>query len=871
MAPKWPLTGRAEELAVINGLTRRRDGPAGVVLAGAAGVGKTRLAREALAAAEQRGALTRWAVATASARALPLGAFAATLGVIGPDPARLVRQASEALLAGAGKAGVIVGVDDAHLLDELSAVLVHQLVLRQAATVVLTLRTGETAPDAVTALWKDGHLTRLELQPLSTEETATLVEARLTGPVDSAAARRLWAITRGNALYLRQLVDGELESHRLHQVAGVWRWAGELALSPGLMELVAARIGQQPDALSDVIDVLAFGEPLGVALLAELTDSTAVEAAEARGLIEVYADGQRLQARLAHPLYGEVQRARIGTLHARRLRGRIAGALAATGGRRPGDTLRRALLTLDSDLAPDPVLLTDAARRATELGDLALAERLARAAVAAGGGFEPQLILGNALGWSGRGDEAETELATLGVLACSDAQRAQAAIPRLAALAFTLGRPDQAERVLDAVASTISDDTAVLELAGMRSVIDAFLGRTIQAAETAAGVLAHPQRSPAASHLAGWGLATACGGLGHLEGADEAVRGIGARADSFQIGLHQAAVVVAMWLRALLLGGLVDQAEHAAKRYRERCQDTPGPGDVMTCVMSAEVAKYRGQVHTAARWLRQAIAGSQIADPGGWSYYALVALTGAFGMAGDATPARQSLVEMMAARHPTFVLLEPEVLLAQAWAAAAEGTVSEAIARASQAADVAQSQHQPAMEVYALHTAVCFGDRTVADRLAQLATEVDGPRAPAAAAHAAALATDDGNALHAASVLLEKLGTLLLAADAAAQAAAAHARHGRRGSAQAASTRAHQLAEACEGARTPALAALAAPPSLTDREREIIALVARGLSNRQIAERLVVSVRTVEGHLYRACAKLGASDRTELAALLRGD
>lgn len=226
VAATWPLTGQAEELSLISGLTRRRDGPAGVVLAGSAGVGKTRLAREALAVAEQRGALSRWAAATASARALPLGAFAATLGMVGPDPARQVRQASEALLAGAGRAGVIVGVDDAHLLDELSATLVHQLVLRRAATMVLTLRTGETAPDAVTALWKDGHLTRLELQPLSRDEVTSLVEARLGGPVDSAAARRLWTITKGNALYLRQLVDGELESSRLHQVAGMWQWSG---------------------------------------------------------------------------------------------------------------------------------------------------------------------------------------------------------------------------------------------------------------------------------------------------------------------------------------------------------------------------------------------------------------------------------------------------------------------------------------------------------------------------------------------------------------------------------------------------------------------------------------------------------------------
>jgi DNA-binding NarL/FixJ family response regulator len=64
---------------------------------------------------------------------------------------------------------------------------------------------------------------------------------------------------------------------------------------------------------------------------------------------------------------------------------------------------------------------------------------------------------------------------------------------------------------------------------------------------------------------------------------------------------------------------------------------------------------------------------------------------------------------------------------------------------------------------------------------------------------------------------------------------------------------------------------LTTPLSLTRREREIVTLAAGGLSNRQIANRLVVSVRTVEGHLYRACAKLGTSDRTELAALIFGD
>jgi DNA-binding CsgD family transcriptional regulator len=866
----WPLTGRSEELSRISGLTRRRDGPAGVVLAGAAGVGKTRLAREALAAAEQRGALTRWAVGTASARALPLGAFAATLGVVGPDPAWLVRQASEALLAGAGRAGVVVGVDDAHLLDELSAVLVHQLVLRRAVSVVLTLRTGETAPDAVTALWKDGHLPRLELDPLSQDETATLVEARLGGPVDSGAARRLWSSTRGNALYLWQLVDGELESGRLRQVAGVWRWSGELALSPGLVELVSTRIGQLPEAQREVLEVLALGEPLGVPLLVRLTDAVAVEQVEARGLVEVYPDGRRLQARLAHPLFGEIQQAQIGTFHARRLRGRIACALGATGGRRADDTLRRAVLMLDSDLRADPVLLTDAARRATELGDLTLVVRVARAAVQAGGGFEPLLLLGYALSWSGRWAEAETELAALGALARTDAQRAQATSPRVLSLTWSWGRPAEAEAVLDAAARTISDDAAALELAGLRSILDAYLGRTVQAAHTAAGVLAHPRCSLAATRLAGWGLATASGGLGRLEGVEDTLRRIDARAEGFEIGLHHVVVVASMWLWGLVLAGLLDRADQVARRYRERCQDTPGLGEVLTSLMCAAVAMSRGQVRTAARWYRQAIAAIQGADPGGVSFDGLVGLTSALGMAGDVTQARQALVEMTAARHPAFVYLEPEVRLAGAWVAAADGGVSEAVALAREAAEGAASQGQPAVEVVALHTAVCFGDRTVADRLAQLATQVDGPRAPAAAAHAAAIAADDGAALHAASVQLEQIGALLLAADAAAQAATVFTRQDRRGSARAAATRAHRLAQACEGARTPALAAIAAPLPLTHREREIVTLAAGGLSNRDIAQRLIISVRTVENHLYRACTKLGTTDRTELTALLHG-
>jgi DNA-binding NarL/FixJ family response regulator len=53
---------------------------------------------------------------------------------------------------------------------------------------------------------------------------------------------------------------------------------------------------------------------------------------------------------------------------------------------------------------------------------------------------------------------------------------------------------------------------------------------------------------------------------------------------------------------------------------------------------------------------------------------------------------------------------------------------------------------------------------------------------------------------------------------------------------------------------------------LTEREAEIAALIARGLSNRSIAEKLVLSARTVETHVANAMGKLGFSSRAQLAA-----
>jgi DNA-binding CsgD family transcriptional regulator len=110
------------------------------------------------------------------------------------------------------------------------------------------------------------------------------------------------------------------------------------------------------------------------------------------------------------------------------------------------------------------------------------------------------------------------------------------------------------------------------------------------------------------------------------------------------------------------------------------------------------------------------------------------------------------------------------------------------------------------------------------------------------------------------------MGDLVAAVDAAAHAAIAFRHQDLRGSALSCAARAEALAEQCGGASTPALRQATERLPLTDREREIVMLVAAGLSNREMAARLNLSTRTVESHIYRAMARTGTTSREDLAA-----
>jgi DNA-binding CsgD family transcriptional regulator len=251
----------------------------------------------------------------------------------------------------------------------------------------------------------------------------------------------------------------------------------------------------------------------------------------------------------------------------------------------------------------------------------------------------------------------------------------------------------------------------------------------------------------------------------------------------------------------------------------------------------------------------------------GWGYRYHVPRAAALAMRGSTGETAAALGALDELRRP-FRSLDYERSLAQAWIAAAQGGVSEAITIVLSAAERAAAKGQFAAEVLCLQTATQFGDRTGAPRLHELESVVEGPRVGLAARFAAALRDDNAAELSSVSGEFEQMGDLVAAVDAAAHAALAFRRHDKRGSALGCASRADALAEQCGGVSTPALLQAAEPLPLTDREREIVMLIGEGLSNREVAERLTLSVRTVESHIYRAMSKTGTTSRDELTALL---
>jgi DNA-binding CsgD family transcriptional regulator len=869
---QWPLVGRHEQLDLFT--ASLADPRAhGFVIHGAPGVGKTRLADQCLALADQQGRNVARATATDGSRSAPLGALAPLLPAsIGDERADLVAIVSEvrAVLSDQGDRGpLVLFVDDLHLLDTTSATLVSQLVDADLLFLVATVRSNEPLPSGVEALWQRARVRRVDLEDLDRAAVGTLLHLVLRGPVEATTVAEIYAASQGNVLLVRELVLGALDRGNLIEQRGVWRLIGPLVTTPRLHELLAGRLGSLPEGAGEVLDILAIWEPAGLGTLESVVGADQLELLDRAGLLTVRSEGRRQQVSLAHPLYGEILRSRMPALTRRRLLLEHADRIAGYGARRREDAIRIAAARLDAVGSADPALLVKAARLARYGQDFPHVERLSRAAVVDGVTPEAGLLLGEALHELGRFPEAD-EVLTAAQAATTDDDQLLVYITEIHSrnLMWGLLRHDEALAVNDAARARVRDPAGRAELTLNEGLLLTYSGRPRDSLEVLGKVA--PDPDPRARALRALAELPALVAIGRCatgaELLDEAFTEQMALPDQIAIpgpGNH-------ILIRAYALaecGRLVEASALAAAAYEATPPTAPPDALMWLAHQIGRCALLSGRLATAERWLAEALARSEENDLRGPRRLVLSALATAAAGRGDAEQAAAAARELD--RLAPFPFTRPEQELGRAWARVAAGDLPGARQVLRDAAATAAADGYRPCEAWLLHDVARLGEpATVADRLAVLAGECEGELVAAYAAHAAAAGSGDAAGLAAAADTFERLGATLLAAEAATEAAQAHQSDGDRRAASALGVRATTLAGACEGARTPGLAATVMVVPLTPRERDIAAFAAQGQSSKEIADRLYLSVRTVNNHLQNVYSKLGVNGRRQLAAAL---
>jgi DNA-binding CsgD family transcriptional regulator len=856
----WPLTGR--HLALEAGLDALSDGAAALFLVGGPGVGKTRLAHELLQRIEVDGTPTARVIATMSDQRAPLAAISHLLPpTSGVDVTTIFQSAREVLTADAGR--LVLHVDDAQFLDPSSASLLGNLADAQSLQLVVTARTGDPLPDAFAALRASESVLTVTLDDLDAISVDSLLHRVLGAPLDGAAEAQLLEISGGNPLFLRELVTGAIEDGALREIAGVWRLDGTIPPNAALAERILDRVKVLPEAVRDALDVIAVAEPIGLDDLEARFGLEALEALEQRGLIRVDVDGRRNQVRLAHPVYGEAVRSTLGRIRLRRLARDQAERVSGYEARRRDDGIRVVRWQMDAGLSPDPTLALAAARVARHALDFETAADMARAALEAGEqGAAP--LLGESL--YEIGDFAGLEEVVVAALAANPPEADFVQLTRTRAIGLLWGAGDHelAIAMLAAAEAAVSDPRHQELLRFARALDIAWSGDPSAALELAEPLLASAHEAVVVqAALVVELVAATVGPTGRtLELVDRWLPVHLALPDLSET-THPGNHLVTKALALANAGRLSEAGELAEFGYEAAVSSHSKIGQMWFSLQLGQISLARGDAEAADRWFRQQIA---LCDVIGHTRPRLVGLCQhaiALAHLGEAAAARECLAAIDASPVPLLPLFAIERARAAAWVAAVSGDLTGARRALIAGAEAAEAAGITLLAALARLDALRLGDPAQAVPLRSAAVSVDSRIVDLAADWAEGLS--DGGSLETVAGSLEALGYTMYAAEAWAQSTDVWRRAGDRRRAAAAERRADELARACRGSVTPALATVDSIVPLTAREREVALLTVQGLSAKEVAGRLFVSPRTVSNHLQNVYGKLGITRRADLA------
>lgn len=682
-----------------------------------------------------------------------------------------------------------------------------------------------------------------------------MVAGGLGGSIDAVALKSIWTTSAGVPLYVRELVVEALARGVLVRERDVWTLIGALPNPATLVELVGLRLAHVSAGTRIAAELIGVAELLPTGLLVDMSSASAVADLEQAGIIQNL-DGSH---RIAHPLFGDVIRQAMPSVRLGSVMAQLADAIEDRGLDGDDDLIRVAAWRLESGSGGTPAVMNDAAHAAYRAGDFELARRLARAA-SEHGELEGALLLGQILHETGDHDAAEQvnlEIADILAGASSGSEPAREAIvhravvQRAVNLFFGLGRGRQALDVLagDPDGAPFNRAWFLLNMARLddarRNVPPDHLDRR-SVLVTSAWIDA-----------LGGDPDSAIAVLDRLAGEGQRTSLAPSRFRDFPTIPHALGLIEA--------GRSNEALEVADRGHAMSVEHHPDFIRAWWLFVLARAHADGGRVATAASLFQQGAALQARLNQPGLMRWFLGGAAYSLGQTASTDEADRILAsaELVPERdEQMFGFLVDGARCWRRWRRGDHrGAITELIIVGDQ---VAETGSIAAARRLWFDAARLGGSWAVEDRLESGDTELDRARH----GFVTGITAGDCDQMEAAAHGFDRLGAHLWAAEAwtAASRLAADAGDSRR--ANATKRSALGARARCDVVDTPGLILEHAVTPLTDREREVVMMAARGIASREIADQLFVSLRTVNNLIQRAYVKLGVSSRADAAAAL---
>ncbi|MFE4198233.1 AAA family ATPase [Paenarthrobacter sp. NPDC056912] len=880
------LVGRDAELDLATEILRQ-EGAGAVLLVADPGIGKTAMAAEI--AARLAGEMVVMRVhGSLALSAVPYGVLAPYLLDLpveqATSPVAILREfwsQFEKRRGGEG-ARLLLIVDDAHDLDEGSTQILAELVTAGWARLVATSRPRPGLPAALLQLWYDGLAERLELHPLDKETVTELAEKTLGGTVMASAADVLHSVSEGNPLLLRCLLDDSRADGNLVRRNGVWFLTHALTGNgEGLAEVVRNRVLRTSEAEREAMYVIALSEPVPAAVLDTQVGRDTVRALMDSRLV-LSTNGPGSPVKLWHPMYSEALRQIVSPARSLQIRQRMVQHLHGEQPTAEG-LLRMVSWALDCGADVDDEQLLQAAFLAAKLWQNPLAIAAARKVrsdalrprarvvmamvhyndgdyrsavklLEEGNGFldaDPSGPLGAGLLWA-------ASRAAIGDPSADIVADARAAAEGLAG-----GLPKT-----DPVAGQVRRHALALELAALAH--EGHYQELREGLERFAEGLGTDQPDFVMNRL--FLLAMQCE-LMTVEG--QAVQALEAGREALVLLdehnddlVYFSDFILVRYALAALESGDWAAAESALHRYA--ASSAMGliifGGDIQA--LKGMSLLRQGRLEQATALLTPAVEALRVKDPQRLRSLGNALAFYAAAKSGDAELA-QRLAGEQGITAPGGAYVEA---LAELYRLAGHEHLKKGsgLEKLRNLPETGHLQQLPGVLLQNLVLRAELGDLQAMEPIKKTASLMAGAWASGWQSLAEAQLGGAGQGFVNAGNLLAAAGMPGPAAVAFDKAAVSFDSEGKRPEARQAAVL-RDVSEASLGdalVHDPQTEADRSVP-LTRREQDIVALAVSGLTDRQIAEKLMVSVRTVEGHLYRSYAKLGIRRREDLGAAVR--